>query len=332
MKNWLLTLFICLAHTAFGSGPLPTSDEAARIIIVVGAPGESQFAEAFESWTINLQKACEIAGARHTVIGLDSAPQTNDLARLQALLAAEPRETTSELWLILIGHGTFDGKDAKFNLRGPDFSAQELASWLEPFNRPLVIVNTASASGHFLNPLSGSNRIVITATRSGHEENFARFGQFFSSAITDPAADLDKDGQVSLLEAFLQASHSVAEFYKTEGRLATEHALIDDNGDGLGTPSDWFQGVRAVKKTASGNLPDGLRAHQIHLVSSELEQKLSPALRARRNEIELAVLKLRDSKAKMPLDEYYQKLEPLLIELAHLYESSGSGVASTPLD
>ena len=104
---------------------------------------------------------------------------------------------------MLIGHGTFDGREAKFNLRGPDVTDVELADWLLPFKRPVVVINCASASGPFINRLSGANRVVVTATKSGNEINFARFGQYIAEAIADPRADLDKDGQVSLLEAFL---------------------------------------------------------------------------------------------------------------------------------
>jgi hypothetical protein len=329
MKLWFACLYICLAPPAPASNPAAVvPEEKPGVIVVVGAPGEAQFGKLFESWAGNWERACRTAEVSHAVVGLEPEAPSYDLSRLQALLADEPKETAAELWIVLIGHGTFDGREAKFNLRGPDFSAGDLAGWLKPFQRPVVVINTASASGPFINALSGKNRVVITATRSGNEQNFARFGQFFSEAIGDPDADLDKDGQVSLLEAFLVASHSVADFYKTEGRLATEHALLDDNADGMGTQADWFRGVRAVKRAADGSLPDGLRAHQIHLLSSETEQRLSPALRARRNDLELAVLKLRDEKSKLPTDEYYQKLEPLLIELAQLYESSEAEVAA----
>ena len=214
----------------------------------------------------------------------------------------------------------FDGQEAKFNLRGPDLSATNLAAWLQPFKRPLAIINCASASAPFLTKLSAPGLVVITSTRSGYEQNYARFGQYISEAITDPQADLDKDGQTSLLEAFLMASRRVAEFYETGGRLATEHALLDDNGDGLGTPADWFRGLRAVKQAQNGKGLDGFRAHQFILVRSGQEQRLSPALRARRDELELSVAKLRETKEKLGEDDYYQKLEGLLIELAKLSE------------
>ena len=164
--------------------------------------------------------------------------------------------------------------------------------------------------------------MVITATRSGYEQNFARFGGFISKAISDPQADLDKDGQTSLLEAYLIASRQLAEFYKAEGRLATEHPLLDDNADGLGTPADWFRGIRAVKRARDGAALDGLRAHQFHLVRSGAEQKIAPEIRKRRDAIELQIARLRDSKASLPEDEYYSLLEPLVLELARLYQLS----------
>jgi hypothetical protein len=181
------------------------------------------------------------------------------------------------------------------------------------------VINCAAASSPFINKLSAPGRVTVTATRSGYEQNYARFGHFIAEAIADPAADLDKDEQTSLLEAFVMASRRVSEFYEAEGRLATEHALLDDNGDGLGTPADFFRGVRAVKKPAEGAVVDGLRAHQVHLVRSEREQKMPPETRARRDELELAVARLRDSKEKLGEDEYYRRLENLMIELAKLY-------------
>jgi hypothetical protein len=148
--------------------------------------------------------------------------------------------------------------------------------------------------------------------------NYARFGQYMAEAIGNANADLDKDGQTSLLEAFLSASRQVAEFYATAGRIATEHALLDDNGDGLGTPADWFQGVRAVKRARDGAAADGVRARQFCLVRSREELRLPPELRARRAELEQAIAKLRDQKGKLNEDEYYRQLEPLLVEFARI--------------
>src|SRR5262249_49838176 len=153
--------------------------------------------------------------------------------RLLNALTTEVSKTAGELWLVFIGHGTYDGKTAKFNLCGPDISADELATAMKPCRRPLVVIQCASASGPFLKALSAPGRVVIAATRSGYEVNVTRFGDFMARAIADPTADLDKDGQTSLLEAFLMAARQVEQSYKDQGRLMTEHALLDDNGDGL---------------------------------------------------------------------------------------------------
>ncbi|HEY8503795.1 MAG TPA: hypothetical protein VIL46_04390, partial [Gemmataceae bacterium] len=226
------------------------------------------------------------------------------------------------LWVVLIGHGTFDGREARFNLSGPDFTARELAGWLEPLKRPVVVINCASASGPFVNHLSGENRVVVTATRSGHELNFAYFGKYIAGAVADPAADLDKDGQVSLLEAYLTAASRVAEFYRSGARLATEHALLDDNGDGLGTPPDWFRGVRAVRRAKEGAAADGTRAHQLHLVPSARERAIPAEVRRKRDALELALAELRGQKEKLEADEYYERVEKLMVELARLYRDA----------
>jgi hypothetical protein len=162
--------------------------------------------------------------------------------------------------------------------------------------------------------------VIVTATRSGYEQNFARFGDFFSTSIADQAADLDKDQQTSLLEAFLSASAKVEAFYKDDARLATEHALLDDNGDKMGTPATFFRGIRATRASKDGAEVDGLRANQFHLVRNLIEQQLPTELRARRDELELQIAGLRASKKELSEDEYYQRLELIVVELAKLYE------------
>lgn len=313
--RWFTAL--TLAATLFAAEP--SAPQPATVIVVVGAAGETEYAEAFatsaEQWT----KTAAKAGAKLVRIGLEASGGTSDRERLQQALLTEVKEGPAELWLVLLGHGTFDGREAKFNLRGPDLAAPELAEWLKPFKRPLAIIDTSSSSAPFLAKLSGANRAIVTSTRSGHEQNFARFGRFFTEAAGDPASDLDKDGQVSLLEAFLSGARRTAEFYKTEQRLATEHALLDDNGDGLGTPAEWFRGVRATKQARDGASLDGTRAHQFHLVRSTEENQLSPDLRAKRDALELAIARLREGKAKLAGDEYYARLEKILLDLARIY-------------
>lgn len=317
-RNAVIRWAILWAALALGfSEPTRASSEGrASVFLVVGAPGEPEYGTNFlrqaELWTLAAQKG----GAQVTTIGVGGV--TNDLETLKNGLAAEPTHGVAELWLVLIGHGTFDGKDARFNLRGPDVAASDLAAWLKPITRPVVVVNTASASAPFLNALSGTNRTVVVATRSGSEVNATRFGLPFAEALSDPAADLDHDGQVSVLEAFLAASRRVTEFYQTAGRLATEHALLDDSGDGLGTPADWFRGVRAKKQAQQGTAMDGARAQRIALIPSAEEQALTPEARARRAELESKIEGLRSRKASLPPDQYYRDLEALLLELARV--------------
>ena len=292
------------------------------VIVVVGATGTEEYAVQFAKWARLWEEACSKGGAKFAAIGLDKVEGSDDRTKLQKTLAGESKQTTVALWLVLIGHGTFDGRNAKFNLRGPDLSADDLAEWLKPVLRPTAVINTTSSSAPFLSKLSAPGRVVITATKSGFEQNFARFGQYLAGAITEPQADLDKDGQTSLLEAFLTASHQVDEFYSAAGRLVTEHALLDDNGDGLGTRADWFRGIRPVRKAEDNASLDGYRAHQLHLVYSEAENKMPPSLRVQRDRLELEAMKLRDSKEMFSEDEYFSKLEALLYEIAQIYEQT----------
>ena len=292
------------------------------VLVVVGAEGSAEYGQQFPMWAARWSDAAKLGRAEVAQIGLEEAGSETDREQLKKRLAETAKTGPAPLWLILIGHGTFDGKVARFNLRGPDVSAGELAEWLKPIERPIAVINCASSSGPFLNELSGPNRVVITATQSGHEYNFARFGDFLSTAISDPKADLDKDEQTSLLEAFLLASSRVREFYASEGRLMTEHALLDDNGDKLGTPADWFQGVRAVKSAKSGAAVDGLRAAQWHLVRSVREEQLPAETRERRDQLEQELAQLRLRKTELSEDEYLGLIEPLLVELAKLYESA----------
>jgi len=317
VRRWLLVpLLVC--WTIANSFAAETNVARPTVIVMVGAPGEEDFSKVFNEAGESWKRATEKARANLVYIGVTNAAATNDLKLFQAALAKEPKETNVELWIVLLGHGTFDGKEAKFNLHGPDLSASGLSNALAGFHRPIAIINAASCSSPFIKALSGKDRVVVTATRAGAEENYTRFNKFISQAIADPEADLDKDGQTSLLEAFLMASRRVAEFYKSEGRLATEHPLIDDNGDGLGTPADWFRGIHAVKK-AKNNAPlDGMRAHQWHLVRSSEDQKLSPEQRQKRDALEIEIAKLREQKTSMSEDEYYKQLESLLTKLGEI--------------
>lgn len=299
-----------------------TTSDIPTVIVVVGVEGDQEYGNVFAAQADAWTEIVKSTGAKGILIGGPEASTATDRERLQAALASEPKQGRGELWLVMIGHGTFDGKEAKFNLRGPDVTTADLAEWLKPFARPMAIIDTSSASAPFLNKLSGAGRVVITATRSGAEENYTRFGTHFVKALLSPDSDYDKDGQVSLLEAFLAGSANLAEFYKTEGRLASEHPLIDDNGDGLGTPPDWFRGVRAIKRAANNAAPDGPRALQLALIHSAREKNLSPEVKAQRDALELKLAALRETKARLDEDEYYRQLEQILLQIAALYPNT----------
>lgn len=322
MTKLLIGLLVLSGTVSYPQRTEPQIQQYPVVIVVVGAAGTPEYAAQFTEWAALWEKACAKGQANYVSVGLNKTMGSSDRARLQEILTNESKQNPTALWLVFIGHGTFDGRTAKFNLRGPDVSADELAEWLKPFLRPVAVINTASSSAPFLSRLSAQQRVIITATKSGFEQNFARFGQYLTDSIVNPKADLDKDGQTSLLEAFLTASNRVDEFYSAAGRLITEHALLDDNGDGLGTRADWFRGIRPVKKARDNASLDGYRAHQIYLVCSEDEMKMAPTLRAQRDKLELEVMKLRDSKETFSEDEYFSKLEALLYDIARIYEQT----------
>jgi hypothetical protein len=292
--------------------------DAPRLIVVVGASGSEEFQHPFGDWAARWEVVAKQARVDYQVIGLGSAANQTDHDRLQQAIAAHADQGQQPLWLVLIGHGTFDGKTARFNLRGQDVSSVELKSWLASVEAPLAVINCSSCSGPFLAELSALNRVIVTATKSGHEYNFARFGEHLAGAIGDKTADLDKDEQTSLLEAYLFASSRLREFYSKEGRLATEHPLLDDNGDKLGTPADWFQGLRVVKQTKSGAAVDGNLARQFVLVRSAREEKLPAEVRAKRDELERQLAELRQRKGMLSEAEYFAQLESLLVEISQL--------------
>jgi hypothetical protein len=343
-----------------------------QVILLIGAGGTNEFARTFEDWSDLWIRGAALGGPEVAIIRSGSPTQKDDLQRL---LASHVGRSELPLWLVLIGHGTYDGRDARFNLDGPDVSAKELAGWLQPIERPLAVIHCAAASGAFLEHLSAPGRIVVTSTQAGGEINFSRFGGFFAEAISSPpsraaaaataastepaataiepqtpadraeaptspapdetpprdgpdvaagpvSADLDKDGQVSVLEAFLTASRRTHAYYEERRQLPTEHALLDDNGDGLGVPVDFFEGSRPVKRAEGGQTIDGHRARQWALIPSPEERQFPDELRPRRNELELQIAALRDRRSEFEDDEYYSALEPLLIELAELYEQA----------
>jgi hypothetical protein len=332
MRTWRLLLASIIAvwiTPLFAEDPQPEeSMERGVCIVVQGAAGEPQYGEMFSQWSKRWIDFAQRADMELILVGVDAPPNDVDSDRSLLLRALEqlPREGNLPVWLVFNGHGTYSplgdkGGIANFNLQGPDISATEFAEAIKPFVRPLVIVQCASCSGPFLAELSAANRVVVTATRSGEESNFARFGEFMSVAIGDPNSDLDHDEQVSILEAFLKASTDTKQFYQQQGRLQTEHPLIDDNGDKQGTSADFFRGVRPVAKATNDQALDGILARRLTLSTDRVHRE-NPVNSPRIAEILDSLEKLRLQKEAMEENEYFVHFEHLLIELIQLERSS----------
>ena len=305
--------------------PDVSAADAAKVIVVEGASGQEKYGEQFRAWSDQWREIGKNETADVTVVGPPASGSSTVVREQLESLVKQHSQSESVLWVVLIGHGTFDGKVAKFNVSGPDFTAAELKEWIGTRQTPTVIVNCSSSSSPFIDRLSGPGRIVVTATKSGFELNFTRFGAFFTEALTGNAGDLDKDEQTSLLEAFLYASREVERSYREAGLLATEHALIDDNGDKKGTQSTLYRGIEPGPKATPA--VDGNTARQLHLVPSERELNLSPEARGRRDEIESQIRSLKSRKQELSTNEYYQQLESLLLQQAEVY--TGRKVIST---
>lgn len=308
-----------------------SGDARTSLLLVVGASGDESYSKIFAEEAAVWRATAAASDVRFTIIGDTEADEKktadageSDKARLKKQLEFETNAACGELaqaahlWIIFIGHGTFDGRTAAFNLRGPDVSSEELAEWLKECRRPLAIVNTTAASAPFLTALSAPGRVVVTATKTGQERNYARFGRYFAKRVADLAADLDKDERASLLEAYLAAARDTAEFYKSEGRIATEHPLLDDDGDGKGVRVDFFERDKLVKRPAGEKSVDGEASRKFYLKPSVVEARLSPEQVSERDRLETELAALRSRKAEMAEAEYFAELERLLLKLARL--------------
>jgi hypothetical protein len=211
--------------------------------------------------------------------------------------------------LVLLGHGTYDGIDAKFNLVGPDMSAPEWKSMLDGVAGRLIVVNTTESSFPFLEELSSKGRVVITATDSAAQRFATVFPEYFIRSLIDRSSDLDKNGRVSILEAFNAASAGVKQHYEQRGQLSTERPLIDDDGDGLGREA----GAPGDDGTLAGTLylDSELGAPQ----SSDAE---AAALERQRRALEARLEMLKEQKSSMSDEQYQSELEKVLVELSRI--------------
>ncbi len=300
----------------------PPAPPSATLVVVVGAAGDAEYADAFGQSAKLWQSVASRQNWRCYTI---QEPQSGTAkSELQATIAEVPTE--HRLWIVLLGHGTFARGTAKFNLPGPDVSAKELHAWLRarPDNQLTsaqnVLINCASASAPFLSQSTDPRTLVVSATKSGSEINYSRFGTYLAQSVNDLSVDLDHDHAVSLLEAFLAASSQTARFYEQEARLATEHALLNDNGDQVGTSADFYRGANPVKD-GRDNVPiDGAVAAKLIVMKGPDSVRFTPELDGRRRQIEARIAAWRARKAELDQTAYYDQLEVLLLELAALYD------------
>jgi hypothetical protein len=276
-----------------------------------GLGGEPDYEQRFAMWAKDLQSLLEKSpsGKVETLNNATKAELQGALERIVKQAAAG-----DALVLTLIGHGTFDGLEYKFNLRGPDISGVELASVLDRFPGRQLVANLTSASGGALEVLRKPNRVVISATKSGMEKNATIFARYWVEAFRDPAADTDKNESVSALEAFRYADQKTVAYYETQKRLATEHALLEDTGksEGARAPSpENGQGLVASAFTV-------LRIGQTSAAAADPEKR---ALLEKKDQLEQQIDKLKYEKAAMPTEEYRKQLTVLLLELAKTQEA-----------
>jgi len=279
-------------------------------VTIAGLGGEEDYEQRFAGWAEELDKTLKEVGGDTEVETLYGENATLENVRKTLIDVSERAAQNDAVALMLIGHGTHDGMEYKFNLPGRDLSAAELGVLLDGVRaRRQLVANMTSSSGASLPVLQGENRVVVTATRSGTERNAVVFARYWVAALRDAAADTDKNDTISALEAFVYASRKTADFYESQQRLATEHPLIEDTGIG--------EGVREPSRESGQGLLASqfnlIRIGQTQLAAQDPEKR---PLIERKEELEAEIDTLKYEKAAMPLSEYRERLTELLIELA----------------
>lgn len=270
---------------------------ALHVVIVEGLGGENAYAEAFARQVVTARRAAASLtdDANIRVFSADEANRDAILAHFGALRTST--DENDQLLVYLIGHGSYDDVEYKFNIPGPDLIDSEIAAALEDLPcRSQVVINTSSASGAAAESLQAEHRIVISATRSGVERHATRFGAYFTAALEDPTADVDKNRLISVQEAFDFADRQVGDYFESNGQLATEHARLD--------------GQRAGRFSLA-------RLGSERPVTDDREML---ELIARRELLQQQVDSLRLSRDSLAADSYQEQLLESMLELAQVEE------------
>jgi hypothetical protein len=305
----LLTLGLVAPSTADAAGER-------YALIVAGASGGDEYARQYAAWTRDLTAVLvdrmKIERARLKVLSdTPDAATAATAANVRQYLNAVRRAMTRDdlLLIVLIGHGTYDGVDAKFNLVGADLESAQWAELVGGLPGRVVVVNTSSASFPFIERLTGERRVIVTATDSVAQRFDTVFPDFFVKALQNEASDIDKNDRISIWEAFTAATADVRRYYQRRGQLPTERALLDDNGDGVGRDAGGAgnDGSLASHVYLDEQLPGSLPTDEVLL---KLMQKRASL------EADLEELKIRRSFLKP--GEYQSEFERLMVELARV--------------
>jgi hypothetical protein len=285
---------------------------AVYYITVAGLGGESDYDQRFTAAAKDLDKIFKAGGSAAHVYTLTGSQSTAAQLKFTLGEVARAARPNDDLVLILIGHGTFDGVEYKFNMVGPDVTGSEIATLCDRISsRRQLVVDTTSASGGAVAALERPGRAVIAATKSGTEKNATVFARYWVEAMQDPSADTDKSESISAMEAFVYAAKKTADFYDAQKRIATEHAVFDDIGKG-----------EPVRQAGNGQ---GVLLSSFTLLRFGTSQQpandpATRALLARREELEQKIDMLKYQKAAMDPGEYRRQLTAALLELARVQE------------
>ena len=315
--GWISYFHAFMAVLVVSAGASPALAAERYALIVTGASGGPQYAQRYETWRTSfvttLMSSFGYPEDRIIVLAENAAGNVRKSTRenVRAAMASLRRRAAKDdlVLIVLIGHGTvLEGDGAKFNLVGPDLTADEWVDLVNPIAGRLVFVNTTSGSFPFLRKLSARGRIVLTATDAAAQQFETIFPEFFTKAFDEPGADLDKNSRVSIWEAFTYASARVHDWFDVLGQLATERPLLDDTGDGVGGEAD-----NAGRDGALAQLTYLAPVVVVPTGNAELA-----GLVKRRAELEAAIDDLRASKTTLTPEQYELQLEKLLLELAQL--------------
>jgi len=284
-------------------------------LTVAGLGGQPDYEQRFTQQAADLDRLFKAAGATAHVITLAGKEATRAHLTTALQSIASQAKPEDDFVLILIGHGSFDGVEYKYNLPGPDIAAQSLAQLCDRIaSKRQLIVNTTSSSGGSVAALARKGRAVIAATKSGAEKNATVFARYWVEALQDARADVDKNETLTALEAFQYATTKTAAFYDSQKRLATEHAVFADTGNGAAA-------VRVASKTTG----EGRLLSSVALVRFGTERTVSanPAKRgllARKEQLEARIDTLKYQRAAMSPQEYRQQMTESLVALAKVQE------------